>query len=76
MESQNLSQDLSQNLSTGFYHLLGEMKLESKDIFPQVYQMLICRPDGPRLIGFIESLHSAISLDALLKLLTLPDEPR
>ena len=65
-------ENLSQTLSAGFYNLLNEMGLESQDIFPQIYQMLIGRPDGPRLIGFIEIIHSAISLDALLELLTLP----
>ena len=72
---QQLSQLEGSNLSASFYDVLNQMELESKDIFPQVYQMLICRPDGPRLIGFIEVIHSAISLNGLLELLTLPGEP-
>ncbi len=58
-------------LRNGFYQLLKEAGLESSQVFPQVYQLLIGRSDGPRLIGFLEVIHSAIGLEALLNLLTL-----
>ncbi|MEM9423404.1 MAG: lysine--tRNA ligase [Spirochaetota bacterium] len=55
--------------SSGFYALMKEADLESSQVFPQVYQLLIGRNDGPRLLGFLEAIHSAIGLDALLQLL-------
>ncbi len=58
-------------LSNGFYDLLRTADLESVEIFPQVYQLLICRSDGPRLMGFLEAIHAAIGLDALLQLLSV-----
>ena len=61
-------------LSNGFYQLLKDASLESSQVFPQIYQLLIGRNDGPRLIGFLEAIHSAIGLEALLSLLTLDSQ--
>ncbi|WGK68561.1 lysine--tRNA ligase [Candidatus Haliotispira prima] len=56
-------------LSNGFYDLMKEAGLDSGEVFPQVYRLLIGRDNGPRLIGFLEAVHSAIGTDALLELL-------
>ena len=55
----------------GFYNLMKEAGLESAQVFPQVYQLLIRRSEGPRLLGFLEAIDSAIGLEALLQLLTV-----
>ena len=58
-----------QRFSSDFYSLMKNENLESQQVFPFIYQLLICRNDGPRLLGFLEAVHSAIGLEVLLKLL-------
>lgn len=42
--------------SSLFYELMQQHGCESSEVFPQIYQMLIGRADGPRLIPFLYAI--------------------
>lgn len=53
-EWENLAED--KDLHEKMYEIIHDMELKPADVFPVLYQLLISKPKGPKLAGFIRTI--------------------